>query len=274
MKKQKTIQSSVNEFDSLKSVLIDLGSQLRDRRQEKGLSLDHIATKTRIRQRLLGAIEEGKLEQLPEPVYVHYFLRRYADFLGLDGSSFASPFPSESRFNLLKASWMRWPMWQLRPVHLYLLYVAIIFGSVNGLSYWIERSVGSSVDYLVEQPAPEIEAIASSPPSPPSVVPSESSPASLVVKSEPDPNSIEPVRVSVIVTEPSWILIEADGETAFEGTLTEGTQQTWVANQKLIIVAGNAGAVSVALNEGKSEKLGEPGAVEEVIFTANQLSRS
>jgi len=151
--------------------------------------------------------------------------------------------------------------------------VAIIFGSVNGLSYWIERSVGSSVDYLVEQPAPEIEAIASSPPSPLGI-PSEPSPASLVVKSEPDPNSIEPVRVSVIVTEPSWILIEADGETAFEGTLTEGTQQTWVAHQKLIIVAGNAGAVSVALNEGKSEKLGEPGAVEEVIFTANQLSRS
>ncbi|MDJ1179931.1 DUF4115 domain-containing protein [Roseofilum sp. BLCC_M91] len=273
MKKQKTIQSSVNELESLKGVLIDLGSQLRDRRQEKGLSLDCIATKTCIRQRLLRAIEEGKLEQLPEPVYVHYFLRRYADFLGFDGQSFASPFPSESRFNLLKSSWMRWPMWQLRPVHLYLLYVGIIFASVNGLSYWIERSVGTSVEYLVEQPVTSTEAIASSPPSPSVEVP-EPAPTSLVVKSQPESEFAEPVRVSVVVTEPAWVRIEADGETAFEGTLNEGTQQTWVANQKLIILAGNAGAVSVALNEGKSQKLGERGAVEEVIFTANQLSRS
>ena len=292
MKQHKSKTSSAPDFEYLKSVLIELGAQLRERRQEQGLSLDYISTKTHIRQSLLKAIEEGKLERLPEPVYVHYFLREYANLLGFDGSAFARPFPSESRFQFLSAARISLPVLQLRPVHLYLLYIAIIFGSVNGLSSFIERSIGASAGYLVENAQPASEKIATAPTSPviSSAAPSPGTPQPLEVadparspqRPEPQPPTIaaiapasnsssEPVRVNVSVSEASWVRVEADGETAFEGTLTKGTKQTWVANQKLIILTGNAGGVSVALNEGEAEQLGENGAVEEVIFTASRL---
>ncbi len=262
MKRRQITVSSVYEFEQLEEILATLGSQLRQLRQEQGLTLEYVATKLRIRQRLLVAIEEGRLEQLPEPVYVHYFLKRYGDLLGLDGESFARPFPCLSRFSFLDQSWMRLPSFQLRPVHLYLLYVGIIFASVNGLSSWMERSFGSSVGYLVQQsPSTTVAAIAPLP------LPSPQSPAPVLAKT-PLTENPEPVRVSLMVSDASWVRIEADGETAFEGTLKEGTEQTWVANQKLIILTGNAGGVSVALNEGKAKQLGELGAVEEVIFTA------
>ncbi|MDJ1183514.1 helix-turn-helix domain-containing protein [Roseofilum casamattae] len=294
MKQHKSKISSAPEFEQLKSVLIELGAKLQETRQEQGLSLDYISTKTHIRQSLLRAIEEGRLEQLPEPVYVHYFLREYANLLGLDGSTFARPFPSESRFQFLSAARFSLPVLQLRPIHLYLLYIAIIFGSVNGLSSFIERSIGSSAGYLVENAQPTSErvatataaspVIASEPPSP--SIPSQplevADPATSPRRPEPQPPTIatitptqnassEPVRVNVSVSEAAWVRVEADGETTFEGTLTKGTKQTWVANQKLIILTGNAGGVSVALNEGEAEQLGENGAVEEVIFTASRL---
>ena len=293
MKQHKSQTSSAPDFEYLKSVLIELGAKLRETRQAQGLSLDYISTKTRIRQSLLRAIEEGKLERLPEPVYVHYFLREYASLLGFNGSDFARPFPSESRFQFLSSARISWPVLQLRPIHLYLLYIAIIFGSVNGLSSFIERSLGSSAGYLVENSQPAPETIAIAPPSP-AVTPDSPPPstprqplevadtATSPQRPKPTPPTIaaiapaqngtsQPVRVNVSVSEASWVRVEADGETTFEGTLTKGTKQTWVANQKLIILTGNAGGVSVALNEGEAEQLGENGAVEEVIFTASRL---
>jgi len=55
--------------------LADLGSTLSLKRQEKQLSLAQVETQTRIRSRFLRAIEAGKLDELPEPVYIQSFIQ-------------------------------------------------------------------------------------------------------------------------------------------------------------------------------------------------------
>jgi len=57
-------------------------------RQSKGLTLDDIARRTRIRTGFLEAIEEGNYHLLPEKYYAETFIKVYADTLGVDSAPF------------------------------------------------------------------------------------------------------------------------------------------------------------------------------------------
>lgn len=61
-----------------------VGDLLRETREAKGLSLDQVENVTRIRQRLLQALEENDFAELPAPVFVKGFLRNYAQLLELN----------------------------------------------------------------------------------------------------------------------------------------------------------------------------------------------
>ncbi len=70
-----------------------MGAQLWASRQEKGLSLEEMVALTKIPRRLLQAIEEGNLDDLPEPIYTQGLIRQFADAMGFNGAEFASTFP-------------------------------------------------------------------------------------------------------------------------------------------------------------------------------------
>lgn len=61
-----------------------IGEQLRQAREAKGLSVHDVEQATHIRRAFLLAIEEGRLEELPEPIYARGFVRQYARLVGLD----------------------------------------------------------------------------------------------------------------------------------------------------------------------------------------------
>src|SRR4028118_2338625 len=85
------------------------GSRLRQFRTEQSIPLEEVAARTRIQARLLNAIEEGKLDQLPEPVYIKGFIKRFAEALGLNGAEFASDFPTGSAIHFIRPSWRHLP---------------------------------------------------------------------------------------------------------------------------------------------------------------------
>lgn len=60
------------------------GAYLRKRREEKGLTLQDVAERTKIQLRYLEAIEAGDFHSLPGPAYVRGFLRLYAIAVGMD----------------------------------------------------------------------------------------------------------------------------------------------------------------------------------------------
>ena len=72
--------------------LINIGTYLCDIRQEKGMAIDEVANQIFIRPALVKAIETGDWESLPEPVFVQGFIRRYADYLGLNGRELSQTF--------------------------------------------------------------------------------------------------------------------------------------------------------------------------------------
>ncbi|NEZ67500.1 DUF4115 domain-containing protein [Leptolyngbyaceae cyanobacterium CCMR0082] len=79
-----------------KQQLSQLGAYLQEKRQEQGKSLEDISLQTYIRAQLLKAVETGDTSDLPQPIFVQGFIRRYADALGLDGTNFSKQFPVHS----------------------------------------------------------------------------------------------------------------------------------------------------------------------------------
>lgn len=244
--------------------LSEIGAHLRQTREERLLTLDQVAAKTLIQARLLSAIEQGKLHQLPEPVYIRGFIKRYAEVLRLNGAEVANAFPTGTGLRPIQPSWKDSPAAHLRPIHLYLVYILLIVAAVSGLSYlmsrstsWVSADTSNTIQPLSDT-APEPAASADTP-SPQTTAPAVSD---------------KPVRVAITLVEQSWLRVEVDGKTDFQGILPEGTERTWTADSNLKVRAGNAGGVQVSYNESQPESMGDAGEVEEVTFSASQDSAS
>jgi cytoskeletal protein RodZ len=248
-------------------ILAELGGRLYQLRQTQLLSLDEVAARTLIAPRVLGAIETGKLEDLPEPIYVQGFIRRFADALGLNGAEFAHRFPTHTTAQTPKSGWHNSPEAQLRPLHLYVLYIGLVLVSIGSLSHSMnplgnaQKLSGSASKTL------EAKSASSTPKSNPAT-----KPQSKRVSTHAAPSKSQKVQVKITVTEASWLSVEADGKVTFEGILSEGTH-TWEANEQLTISAGNAGGVLITHNGSQAEKMGEPGVVKEVTFRADAQSQ-
>lgn len=248
--------------------LAELGNQLRLKRQAQALSLTEVAAKTRIQLRLLQAIESGDLEELPEPIYIQGFIKIYADALGLNGAELANSFPTGDRRLSIKPVWQSLPTAQLRPIHLYLIYIFVIICAVNALSQMLSRPEPQVSSQALAQ-----EPLVSSGAKQQQILPHQSKlkPVGAIPSSN---NKIsKPVQVAVNLKAESWIRVVADGTPLFEGLLPQGTQRTWVAQKQLTVRAGNAGGVLVTFNQEQAKQLGNLGEVQEVTFAANSRTQ-
>lgn len=61
-----------------------VGEFFRQVRETKGLTIDEVASKTRIRSDFVKALEDGNFAKLPDQVFARGFVRSYARSLGLD----------------------------------------------------------------------------------------------------------------------------------------------------------------------------------------------
>jgi cytoskeletal protein RodZ len=226
--------------------LKEIGIQLRQLRQEHSISTEEIAAKTHIQLRLLQALEEGQSDQLPEPIFIQGFIRRYAEALNLDGSTLAQTFPVNELPISDKTSSQEVPQLAFTTFQPCILYIStfLVIGIASGLLYLLNRP--NTVQ-------PELQA-AHFPQ--PSVSPTPQAP-------QPD----FPIQVTVSLNDESWLRVIEDGKIQFEGILTKGTQKTWTANKQLIIRAGNSGAVLLSFNGQEPKTLGNPKEVKEVTFS-------
>ncbi|MEM1426657.1 MAG: RodZ domain-containing protein [Cyanobacteria bacterium P01_H01_bin.130] len=301
-------QDSPNIDASPQDPLLEIGPVLKGLREEQGLTLESLAAQTKIQRRILVAIEAGDWSSLPEPVYVQGFIRRYGNTLGLDGNALARKIPMVPVTQSITPQSQDFrPAAQLRPFHLYGIYIALIVAAVWGLSTFLQRGGQNTPLHAASAPS---ESPASSPsPSPPSAQDSpaapeeEDSPAVAATEGAEDADSespsassedvaiatqsglgniplpdsqtfaisAKPVNVNVKLTSQAWVRIVIDGEVEFEGILPEKTERTWTADQSLVVRSGNAGAVLVAFNGADPEPLGDTGAVDEVEFAAENL---
>ena len=236
--------------------LAQIGATLRRRREDKQISLAQIESTTRIRQSFLRAIEAGNIDKLPEPVYIRGFIKQYAEALDLDGTELANSFPLEDYRQSLKPVGVSLPPAQLQTSHLYAIYFLLVIGAVSILSQTLSNSEFQFGNSQPQTPAPV--ANVTKPKAPPKVKP--------VANTH---KQTKPVEIGMTVKDKSWVRVIADGKKAFEGELSQGTQRTWTANERLSLRVGNAGGVLIDYNQEEAKPLGQLGQVQEVTFGAN-----
>jgi len=282
-----------------------IGAYLRQIRQEQSISTEQVASKTFISSRLLRALEEGQSEQLPEPVFVQGFIRRYADCLNLDGMALAKTFPlnvipvkpdtssqqipqspsidisshiagvkSQAVAIGSQAIALKPRAAVLKP---YLGYLLLFVAAASGLLYLINRpptiqpSTEATKPSATQQQKITNNSVASTTAaSTASKTPAPAPSAASVSTTAPPTLPVsQPIKLAVNLEESSWLRVIVDGKTEFEGILDKGAQQTWTAQKQLTLRSGNAGGVKFSLNQQEPKLLGAVGAVEEVTFTPN-----
>lgn len=246
--------------------LLDIGTNLNQIRIANKISLDTVAANTLISKRLLEAIETGNFAELPEPFYIQALVAKFAQEIGATEIQFQVAPQVDSQVNTYNSSKNRrryWLNFQLRSLHLYLIYIFLVIISVQGITALVERPV------IINQTAPP------SPIIPPEVTSIESPTTEQVSQPLTTPQFVsqsrdsEAVSVGINLQERCWLKVMVDGKLAFEGILPQGTQKEWTGKQEVTIRAGNAGGVVITFNNEQQKILGAPGEVEEITYTVN-----
>jgi cytoskeletal protein RodZ len=277
--------------------LQEISANLRRMREEKSIDIQEIAAQTHIRPFLLQALESGKFEELPEPVFVKGFIRRYAEALGLNGTNLADCLqinylpinsPQQDSNNPKKRFIAYIPAIAPYIILLLAASVGILYlltfqfkgkfrtSQFNSLSIAQQNKVSSAA---IPSPSP-ISTINLTPKplsldQPQKQLPSDSITSSANINKNnltpvPSPqNAIYPdqLQVNLELKGQSWLHIKADGKTIFQGILNKGKHQAFTAKKLLTVRSGNAGVVLVSVNNQQPQPLGADGEVKEIKFS-------
>lgn len=165
-KLSKAEQAALEKASKRKELLEQIGQELRKARIARCLSLKQVHAQTLVPVNHLDALEKGNIEKLPEDIYVRGFVYRLGNALGLDGASMAATLPVPEPLQGMIPSWS--PLesnsglgLELRPLHLYLGYTALMAGAVGGLAAVTQQSTPGA-NLMPQLPDGHTEAIAQS----------------------------------------------------------------------------------------------------------------
>lgn len=269
--------------------MTSLGNQLRAARERKGLSLEEISTRTKIRLSYLEAIEADRLDAIPGGFFSRSFARQYAEALGVENDlatllQEATPAPGAD-VKLQKLTDYRSPNKSLilpggreeEGVEFY--HEAAFLKERRSNAGWMIAAgvlVFLSLGYLAWRNKPEMlaslletsaTAVADSPASPDMETPAAAAgPAAAGSAEEPAPAK-PPVVVEVRAVAPAWLRLTADGRQTFDGTLAAGETRTITGEESAIVFTGNAGGLDLVFNGKSVGPVGPNGHVRTVVFT-------
>ena len=245
--------------------MASLSEELRRERELRGISLKQISDDTRIGVRFLEALEEGRLELIPGEFYRRSYLRAYARYLGLDEdravnayifSQNERPAPETESPDAGSLSVPFWLPWVGIGAVVLMGAIWVVSSEPAPSAPSVTKEVGEAGAEAFDSAATPSEAVSSSATRVPVLSPSSPPPAPPQMWG--DATSL---RLVVDVGESCWLEIKADGEVVTTGLKEQGYRREFVANEELRLWLGNAGGVSLWINDRPLRPLGRPGQV-------------
>lgn len=260
---------------------------LRAEREKQGLTLKDIEDATSIRAVYIDAIENGRYGDLPGAVYAKGFIRNYAEFLKLDPERFLrqyreetgleesppapettslvnerAPFSSGSDFkNRVQKSH--------RTQNILIAAAVVLLAFVGSVYYFFgeEDAKDETRTADISEPVGSGEKAGSLEKSAPTGTPDDRSDMMPSASAAPK----KAVDISAKFTDRCWTQVTADGKKVYEGIAEAGQGMNFAGDDRVLIIAGNAGAVEVVHNGKNIGTLGKPGAVVEKRFTRDKV---
>ena len=246
----------------------ELGQLLREAREEKGLTLEQVEERTKVRQAQIQALEEENFGELPEGIFRKGLLRNYARFLGLDlgevmrlyggegedvGPTVAVAEGFEPPKGMVLSSW---------------LFIDLFLGALIIVSIMVVAILARNRQYIVFPLSAATPTRAGSLASPVLVFTPTDTPSPTSTPTEIPSGRLQ-VDVQIIAR--TWLEVTVDGEQAFRGLIEAGTNWSWFAEDIVTMHVGNAGGVLVTINGQELGLLGEPDEVADIEWTWESL---
>lgn len=243
----------------------ELGDMLREARERKGVSPAEVEEATKIRQRLIVALEEEDYDTLPERIYTKGLLKNYARYLGLDIGEVMRLFGEEEALTPVPpASQALGSPPFLSPD---LIVILVIFMAVGVLGFWGYRQYLAPILTPLFQATPTVEASSPTPEVTPTSTPSPS-PSPTFTPTEVVTTGL---HLEIEILTRTWLEVTLDGEEAFRGLVEAGETQTWSASEVIALHVGNAAGVRAVLNGQELPPLGESGEVVDVEWKVEEF---
>ena len=277
------------------AIYVDIGLTLRERRELLSLTLDEVEQHTHISSSYLQLIEDGVIDRFPSSVQARGMLANYAKFLDLDADSILLKYAEaiQSEFVARRAAEQqpakssdrrspRLPLWLRNLVSADLIFVSILGVSIVIFLFWGLSRINATQSTLVQPPtAPSIADVllpSSTPQPTPTAAPDlldlgvdaeltagdEIQPA--LGTFQPPANS-NAVAITLIVRQRTWLRVSVDGEISFDGRVAPGETLTFMGNDQVELLTGNAAALQVFFNDQDLGILGVLGQVVNIIYT-------
>jgi cytoskeleton protein RodZ len=270
--------------------------ELKHIRESKGLRLEDISRRCRIRLSFLESIESGSFENLPEPVYAKTFIKSYAGILGTDAGPILARYakyiektmpapqpeapkepirearPENAVFDKLKGMGSRigWAVFALVVIVVLGIYVSQDDGQKPVQVKTAAREAMKPPEKLPE--SPPVETPQAPPVQQPEAAPQQQAPAQAAVpepnkqeaappaeKKEPPPPAAPPagaLSLKIEATEAAWVQVKADKKPAVQKLMQAGETLSTEAKERITVDLGNAGGVQITF---QGQSLGSPG---------------
>ncbi|MCE5203818.1 MAG: RodZ domain-containing protein [Coriobacteriales bacterium] len=232
-----------------------VGEKLAAERRKQGKTLVDVAAATHIMQRLLDALEHGRYEELPSPVYVRGYIQNYAHYLHIDPTPLLIEFQNDIGGRTRDTRLDELPERTVVPMHDQMHHIPrrtwLVIASaliVIGLTLWAISALVPSGETL--PPIPPVTTGTVEPTATPGLTTSTAPAATATPEPAAESTATVPgeaftLSVSVKEGAASWLRVIVDGKKAYEGTLTGGTSKEWTVNTEASVRVGKPGAVTV-----------------------------
>ncbi|MBI4532369.1 MAG: helix-turn-helix domain-containing protein [Candidatus Melainabacteria bacterium] len=267
--------------------LEQIGQKLKTAREVEGLSLKQIHERTKIPIGHLQAIESGQNDDLPEPVYVAGYIKRYAECVSLDGHQFSEEYRNAAQSNqeVVHHRWTKQAATAsdytaaeylgrvkvdrepptFKTIYFNAIWIVVIVGLISYLTM-------TQLNNQVNQQDPSLVALRET-----------TSKLSLSANQRPasgaanntiaDTSETSDARISLSAAQHVWVEVKSvsTGESLYTGYLEQGERRDFQDSQGLRVRAGNGGSLTVDF-QGKMEAIGEAGQVAERTFMARSAT--